>query len=437
MRRRLVALGLAGSLILAACGDDDDTTETGDDGDGESSAIEAPPEDTEATLRVWVNGPDTPQEMRDMAEELFQESYPNVEVEFEEQEWDTIVERLANVLPTNDSPDVVEMGNTQAQQFEAAGALVDLSEFRDELGGDDLSDNLSEAGTYDDKFYGVPLYAGAWVVTYRTDLFDASGLEVPTTMEDFIAAGEQLQADNADTPNFSGVYFPGRFWLGMLPYIWDAGGDIAVQNDDGEWEGQLSSSESVEGLETIQHIMQNANQAPADANEAEAATEFCNGEIGMLLSPGWMFGLITDEENGCPDVMGDKLGAFPLPGAEDDVAPTFLGGSVLGISAQSENPGLALEFMKVITGEEFQSAYAEHGLLPARKSLLDLVGGSEAAEAQATAAQITRFTPSSEHWAEVEAADILHDMGTAISEGADVEEEAQRADQAIEEILNG
>jgi hypothetical protein len=37
----------------------------------------------------------------------------------------------------------------------------------------------------------------------------------------------------------------------------------------------------------------------------------------------------------------------------------------------------------------------------------------------------------------VEGQQILHDMGTAISGGADVKEEAERADAAIEDILNG
>jgi len=192
--RNLAALGVAGSLLVtAACGDSDDDSATGGDGGGGegSAALEAPPEDTEATLRVWLNGPDTPEEMRQHAIDTFAERYPNVTVEIEEQEWDGIVPRLTNALASEDAPDIVEMGNTQAQEFEAAGALVDLTAHREDLGGDDLLESLAEAGTYDDRFYGLPLYAGARVVTYRTDLFEASGLEVPTTMEEFVEAGRR------------------------------------------------------------------------------------------------------------------------------------------------------------------------------------------------------------------------------------------------------
>ena len=426
--KRVATIGLAAVLALAACGSDDD------EGASSSGSLDAPAEDTEATLRVWLNGPDTPDEMIDLAKERFAEQYPNVEVEVERQEWDGIVNRLTNVLPTDDSPDIVEMGNTQAQAFEAAGALVDLSSAKEDLGGDDLVDSLVADGTYDGAFYGVPYYGGARIVVYRKDLFEKAGLSIPTTMQEFVEAGKALKADNADIPNFSGIYFPGRNWQATLSFIWDAGGDIAI-NEDGEWVGELSSPESVAGLQTVQDIMQNANAAPADTDDAEDYLDFCNGEVGMLMGPGWKMGQITGDE-GCPGKYDAVLGAFPLPGSEGGVAPSFLGGSNLGISAQSENPGLALEFLKILTSEEYQTEFAAIGLIPVRKSLLGEVEGDEAAQAQAQAAEITRAVPSSEYWAEVESGTVLHDMGAAISGGADVQAEATRANDAIVDILN-
>ena len=416
-------------LAVAACGSDDDDTAS------DGSSLETPADDTEATLRVWLNGPDTPDEMIELAKDTFAEQYPNVTVEVERQEWDGLVNRLDTVLPTEDSPDIFEVGNTQAQSYEAAGAMVDLTEFKEDLGGDDLVDSLVEAGTYEDRFYGVPYYGGARIVVYRKDLLEQSGLQIPTTLQEFVDAGKQLKADNAATPNFSGIYFPGRNWQAMLSFIWDAGGDIAV-DENGEWVGELASDGSVAGLTTVQDIMQNANAAPADTDDAEDYLDFCNGEVGMLMGPGWKMGQITGED-GCPGKYDAVLGAFALPGSDGGVAPSFLGGSNLGISSQSENQGLALEFLKVLTSETYQTEFAAIGLIPVRKSLLGEVEGDEAAQAQATAAEVTRFVPSSEYWADVEGGNILQDMGTAISGGAAVEDEAGRANDAIVAILNG
>jgi N,N'-diacetylchitobiose transport system substrate-binding protein len=428
--KKLAAIGLAGVLALAACGSDDDDAESSG-----GSSLEAPADDTEATLRVWLNGPDTPDEMIELAKDEFAEQYPNVTVEVERQEWDGLVNRLDTVLPTEDSPDIFEVGNTQAQSYEAAGAMVDLTEFKEDLGGDDLVDSLVEAGTYEDRFYGVPYYGCARIVVYRKDLFEQSGLQIPTTLQEFVDAGKKLKTDNAATPNFSGIYFPGRNWQAMLSFIWDAGGDIAL-DEDGEWVGELASTESVAGLTTVQDIMQNANAAPADTDDAEDFLDFCNGEVGMLMGPGWKMGQITGED-GCPGKYDAVLGAFALPGSEGGVAPSFLGGSNLGISSQSENQGLALEFLKVLTSETYQTEFAEIGLIPVRKSLLGQVQGDEAAQAQAQAAEVTRFVPSSEYWADVEGGNILQDMGTAISGGAAVQDEASRANDAIVDILNG
>ena len=370
------------------------------------------------------------------AKEEFAKEHPDVEVKFERQQWTGIVEKLTTSLSGKDAPDVIELGNTQAQTFEAAGALVDLTDEQEALGGDDLVQSLTEAGTYDGTFYGVPYYGGARVVVYRKDLLEKSGLAVPTTMDEFVEAGIKLKADNAATPSFSGIYYPGKYWYAALPFIWEKGGDIAEKSGD-QWEGTLSSAESVEGLEVVKKIMDEASGAPKDGDETKDYIAFCNNEVAMLMGPGWKIGEITNEKDGCPD-MADKIGAFALPGeTAGETAPAFLGGSVLAIPSNSQHQDLALDLLEILAGEKYQAELAKTGLLPNRKSLLTEVGGDEGTKAQAVAAENSRFVPSSEHWAAVEASTILPDMLVAIAKGGDVEAEAAKADEALTTKLNG
>ena len=115
----------------------------------------------------------------------------------------------------------------------------------------------------------------------------------------------------------------------------------------------------------------------------------------------------------------------------------FLGGSNLGVSANSDNPELAVDLLEIIAGEEFQSR-ARRARPRARPHVAARqLTGSPAAEAQAKAAANSRFVPASENWAAVEGANVLQDMGVAIAQGADVRAEAQRADEAVEDFLNG
>jgi N,N'-diacetylchitobiose transport system substrate-binding protein len=445
--RLAVAVGVAGAMALAACGSDNSKSSSGaatTAAPTTAAVTTAAPTPTSAggsggaktTIRLWLNGDDTKQELVDYAVAELKKQHPDADVKFERQQWTGIVEKLTTALSSSDSPDVVELGNTQAQAFEAAGALQDLTAKKADLGGNDLLQSLVEAGTYDGKFYGVPYYAGARIVVYRTDLLEKSGLKVPTTLDEFIQAGIKLQQDNAAaTPGFSGIYFPGKYWYAALPFIWQAGGDIAVEKD-GKWTGMLADAKSVQGLDQVKEIMDKASGAPKDGDESKDYVAFCNNQIGMLMAPGWKIGQITNDKDGCP-AMKDKIGAFALPGATaGTTAPAFLGGSNLAISAKSAHQDLALDLVKIMTGAGYQQQFAAAGTIPALKSLLGQVSGDAGAKAQAVASANSRFVPSSENWAGVEASTVLPDMLVSIAQGGDVQAAAKSADDAITAKLN-
>ncbi len=441
---RLAAVLAASSIVLAACGDDDDDA-AGDDSASAAATVPAAAATTAApadsggsgeTIRLWLNGGDTPDELVNYAIAEFNKIHPDVTVQFERQQWTGIVEKLTTALSSSDSPDVVEFGNTQAQSFEAAGAVSDLTSHKADLGGDDLLQSLEEAGTYDGKLYAVPYYAGARIMIYRKDLFEAAGLEVPTTLDEMVAAGVALKEANADVPNFSGIYLPGKNWYAALSFLWENGGDIAT-HEDGKWVGQLDSPESIAGLEYFKNVFDTANGAPADSDDANDYIAFCNGEVGMMPAPGWKPGQIINPDDGCPD-MEANIGVFAMPGTTaGETAPVFLGGSNLGIPTKSEHQDLALDLLKIMISPEYQRQFAAAGTIPALKSELANVAGSDAAVAQATAAQNSRFVPTSEKWAGVEAANVLPDMLVDIAQGGDIAAAAATADAAIEAQLNG
>ncbi len=463
--RSLAVLAVAGLLVAACGGDDDDSASdaTNAPAGTEAPAGTAAPASSEApettapaptggtavppteigegtgeggTIRLWLNGEaDTPDAMVEYAVAEFNKIHPDVKVVLERQQWTGIVERQTTALSGSDAPDVVEFGNTQDQAFEAAGALTDLSDQAAELGGDDFVQSLLDAGTYDDALYGVPYYAGARIMVYRKDLFEASGIEVPTTLDEMVAAGEQLKTDNADVPNFSGIYLPARNWHAAMTFVWEHGGDIATKDGD-QWVGTLDDPKSIAGLEFFKDVFDRANAAPADGDDANDWLAFCAGEVGMMPAPGWKPGQIINPDNGCPEMEGN-IGVFAMPGSEaGTTAPVFLGGSNIGIPVNSENQELALDLVKVLVSSGFQKQFAEAGTIPAIKSELTAVAGSDAAVAQAEAAQNSRFVPTSEKWAGVEAANVLQDMLTRIAQGDDIADAAAQADAAIEATLN-
>lgn len=412
----VLALGLG----LSACGDDDADAASGGGPD-------------QAEIRVWLNGTDTPDAARDWLKETFEEQHPGSTLTIEQQEWEGLVEKLTTSLSSgSETPDVVEVGNTQAPTFTAAGAFADVSDDLDGWGGDDLLPGFVEGAQVDGKTYAVPYYAGSKYIFYRKDLLDAAGIAVPTTMDEFVQAAVDLKAANPD-PNFSGFWFPGQDWRNGVAFVWDAGGDLATEQD-GSWQGALSSPESIAGLETVQKLMTEASGAPKDGNEENPQTAFCAGEVAMLSAPGWVKGLIEDPETGCPDMVAN-LGVFALPGSDGEPAPVLLGGSDLAISAKSENQDLARDVVGLMLSDDYQSMMAEAGLTPAKSSLSSALGDDEYAAATIAAASNAKLTPAAPGWAEVEGSRVLEDLFVDIAQGGDVTELATAADEKITEQL--
>jgi N,N'-diacetylchitobiose transport system substrate-binding protein len=423
---RGVAIAALALTTLAACGNEDDGSSSNDGGGAES-----------ADIRVWLNGTDTPQEARDWLKETFEDQNPGSTLTIEQQEWDGLVEKLTTSLSSeSETPDVVEIGNTQAPTFTSAGAFADLTGELDALGGDDLLPGFVDGATVDGKTYAVPYYAGSKYIFYRKDLFQKAGLEVPTTLDEFVDAAVALKQANPKPANFSGFWFPGQDWRNGAAFVWAAGGDLATEAD-GSWEASLASPESVAGLETAQTLFMEASGAPKDGNEADPWTPFCAGEVGMMSTPGWVKGLLEDPETGCPDGHAKQVGVFAMPGSDGSPAPVLLGGSDIAVAAKSANQALAQEAVALMLSEEYQTIMAGAGLTPARTSLATLLGDDEYAAATVAAASNAKLTPAAPGWANVEGSRVLEDLFSGLAQGGDVEELATEADDQMNSQLNG
>jgi N,N'-diacetylchitobiose transport system substrate-binding protein len=424
MRKKLglVALGAASMLALAAC--------SSGGASGTSSTPEA------ANIRVWLNGTDTPQAARDYLTTTFAAQNPGSTLTIEEQSWTGLVDKLTTSLSGSDSPDVVEVGNTQAAAFTSAGAFQDLTAKYQDLGGDDLLPGFVTAGTYDGKFYAAPYYSGARLVFYKKDLLAASGLTVPTTLDQYVSDGVTLAAAN---PGVSGIYFPGQDWYNALPYIWENGGEIAT-DDNGTWKAGFESAGAIAGLKQVQQVMTTASVAPKDGNETDPQVPFCAGTVAQVSAPSWVKGSILAAADakapGCPDQEAN-LGVYALPGKSGGAAAVFAGGSNIAIAAKSAHPDLAYSAMKIMLSDDYQTILGKAGLVPAKKSLASTLGTDDVAKATAAAAANAKLTPASPKWADVEAAGILQDFFVKIAQGGDVPTLAADIDSKIDAILNG
>ena len=437
---RFAAVGVAAALTLTACGNGDDASDTPTD----AGTPEA------ATIKLWLNGTDTPDALREYLTTTFESENPGSKLVIEEQDWSGLVPRLQTALGSADqTPDVVEIGNTQSPTFTYAGAFADITDMYDELGGDNLLPGFVDAGSADGKFYAAPYYSGARAVFYNKDAFAAAGVEVPTTLAEFTEVAKKLQTDTQ-----SGFWFPGQDWYNGAAWIYTNGGDLAVKDGD-TWKGALSSPESIKGLEEVQDLFANATNAPADSDSNEPWVPFNAGQSAMFSAPTWARWSIDlpqcnkavdpddtseeakalrGEQQACNE---EHTGVFPLPGLDEgSFANGFAGGSNIAVAAKSKHPELAKSLLKIIFTEEFQNMLGENGLIPGNTEYAASMGDDVYAKAAVAAALDAKLTPAAEKWADVEGDRILEDFFQQLATGADVKEAAATTDQLLEDALN-
>jgi N,N'-diacetylchitobiose transport system substrate-binding protein len=431
MHRKMRAAAVVGAtvaLFAAACGSGGNSPESASGDSGNTQAKD---------ITVWLMNGSAPDAVIKRVNAQFNQAHPNTQVKIQIQQWDGIQEKTTTALAGNNPPDVLEIGSTLVSKFADSGGLEDLSSKKADLGGDTWLQGLTDAGTLDGKLYGIPYYAGDRAVLYRKDMFAKAGITtLPSDRASFVATMAKLQAKYGSDKQFSALYFPGQYWYAALPFIWDEGGEVAVQ-DNGQWKGALDSPQSQAGLTALKDIVTKYSKAPVNGNENDndPAVPLGEGKAGMIIDAGWKVGTV---EKAHPQLKG-QIGVFPVPSKNaGQTAPVFLGGSNLAVSAGSDAPELAYEWIKILAGTKAQTDLATTGgVIPNSTSLLTLHAKDPVLSVFDLAAKNSRSTPSTPKWANVESGTVLQDMLVSIFSGKkSVADATTDATEAVTKTLN-
>ncbi len=210
-----------------------------------------------------------------------------------------------------------------------------------------------KAGSYNGKLFAVPYYAGARGVIYRTDQYKAAGItKTPKTLAEFNAANAKLMAKygGSKNPNYSAVYFPGRYWYAAMSFVYDYGGQIA-KTKGGKWVGTLHEPAALSGLTAWRNVARSYSRANKTGDEAhpQQALVFAKGSVGSFVGNGWEWPYALDPKVGNPALAG-KIGAYPMPShTPGKYMPTFLGGSNLAVPVTSKQKALAADWIAAFT----------------------------------------------------------------------------------------
>ncbi|KAB8166275.1 extracellular solute-binding protein [Streptomyces sp. 3MP-14] len=224
-RGRRVRAGLAAAtagVILTSCG-------IGEGFEGEPELSEG---DVTISFNWW--GADARTQMTLEAIELFEEEYPNINVEPQYADWTGYWDRLATMTAAGEMPDVSQFDQLYLAAYAERGALLDLGRVSEFLDTSTLGDELLDSGRVRGDLYAVPTGGTANGIIINTSLFAEYGVELPDvetwTWDDLTRAAVELT--EASDGEVHGISPFGSDSFSLTVWARQHGGQLF--NDEGE-----------------------------------------------------------------------------------------------------------------------------------------------------------------------------------------------------------
>ncbi|MDE0110780.1 MAG: sugar ABC transporter substrate-binding protein [Albidovulum sp.] len=240
--------------------------------------------------------------------------------------------------------DVVHTPVIQVQRWVAAGWLKPITEEVDAMPGkDDILAGPLDAYLINGERWALPFMAGAGLMTYRKDLLDAAGLDVPETWEEMLEVAAAIH--NEDTAAIALRAVPGQgFNMFIFPMIMRAyGGKFFEDYVNGDLTPAINSPENLEALNIyIKLLNEYAPQGAGNFNFAEVNAAAQNGQIVFAVEGTGVVSQIVNPEK---SKFARETGLALPPGGPAGRSPAIAVHG-LGIPASAENPDAAAKFIE-------------------------------------------------------------------------------------------
>ena len=371
MKKKLVTTILTAAMLVsmaAGCGSNntaDTSTDTKTSADTKTEATqksESSDSGEEVTLRLFSNLPDR-KNGQGLVEQTIIDEYmeenPNVKIEVEALDEESYKTKF-KAYAMNGMPDVVSIWGQPSFLDEVldSGVLAELNE-------SDYSDYGFVSGSLDGfkkdgKLYGLPRNTDIMVFYYNQKMFDDNGWQVPTTYDELLSLGKEIND------------------AGIVPVAMDGGDgwvlacymqDLMVRLDQTP---AAKVSDAIANANFQDELFTNAAQLLQDTASAglfqtgfdsqdygTAQNLFTNGQAAMFYMGSWETSMALNED--IPEEVRDNIRAFVMPsvdggkGTQTDLAAWNGGG--YAISSESENKEEAVKFLNYMYQPDKLSKY--------------------------------------------------------------------------------
>lgn len=305
---RLITAGLVTTMtvgMLAGCGGEDKGSKGATSESGE----------TVITFGIHVANPAEQEPVTNSIVEAFNEKYAGqYKVEFEAADTEAHSKNMKLEASDGTLPEIFWLNSAEAPEYADSGVLMDMSDYLSKSADiDEALNGMEDAFNNGDIQYGLPYQCNVQGFFYNKDLFDAAGVDYPTsetTYDEFIDMIGKLK-ESGVTPIAIGSknsgYTMWEFNEFLERYGWSENfdaiesGELKFNNPD-----MVACFEKLEGLKDAQAFPENM----ATIEYFDAKQQFDDGTAAMFGTGQW--DCAEFDEN-----LGDKVGFWWGPVFED------------------------------------------------------------------------------------------------------------------------
>lgn len=249
-------------------------------------------------------------------------------------------QKMFTAMTAGEAPDLAFLEFDNIAAFGTQGYLVDVAQY---LSPEELADfvepvRLTSSLGVEGSMFTMPIGGGPMALIYRRDLFEANGIAVPTTWEEFEAAAARVHEidPTAALVNFDG--FGNANWFAGLASQHGAQW-FAIDGD--AWRVSLNDQATRDTADLWQRMMDAGVASDLATFSPAWSSALAEGKIWSWPTAVWGAGVI---KGAAPDTAGNWAVA-PLPNwsADEHVSASW-GGGGLSVFNTSAHPCEASRF---------------------------------------------------------------------------------------------
>ena len=407
LRPLLLLLALA---PLAACG-------------GEADGV---------VLEFWAMGAEG-ENVRPLLDR-FEAENPGVRVEVQRLPWTSAHEKLLTSFAGRSTPDAAQLGNTWVAEFEALGALADLTDRvrrSDAVEPDDYFAGAWDANVIGGRVWGVPWYVDTRLLFYRSDLFAEAGYPtMPATWAEWETAMRRVQA----------VQPPGGYPILLPVNEFEPPLVLALNTSDllrdGDRYGNFRSPEFRRAFAFYVGLYRDGLAPATSGTEvSNLYQEFASGRFASYITGPWNIG---EFRRRLPDDRQSDWATAPIPGPEPGTpGVSVAGGSSLVVFERSGHPDQAWALVEFLSRPDVQVEFNRlTGNLPPMESVWEATGLADDEHARAFRDQLRHVRPTPKVPEQERVAQTLREYAEFAARGEmTVDQALARMDADVDRIL--